>query len=370
MYGLVIFAQAIVSYLVILVNFGFNTFAIKEISINRENQNELNIIVSTVLTLKAYLFIISLIVLFIALKFIPQAKGHEKLFFLTMWMCLYDFIFPIWYFQGIEKMKYITYLTVINKSVYAILLFVLIKSQNDYLLVPIINGIGVFISGIFSLLIIFKSHDIRFTFPNFSQLKQFMHNSLSFFIADVSVRFFAGSNKIIIGVVMGMAEVAYIDLAEKIVSIFRTVPLGIVRDTIYPKVAKTRNIKIVRYTSLGMGIYSLIAIAFISIFAPTLVILLGGRDMLLTVNILRILSISIFTTHISNYYITVGLWSWGFENLFRNLMIYSSILFLLIYAIIWSLNLINLYTITLVPILVDLYLIIHTYLIFKHKKLL
>ena len=368
LYGLVVFSQAVVSYFVILVSFGFNTLAIEEISVNRDDKIKISRIVSNVLILKGGAFIICLGVLSLGLSLIPQARGYESLFLLSMWVCLYEFLFPIWYFQGIEKMKYITYLNLASRSVFLILIFLLIKSPEHYLRLPIINGIGVIVSGVSSLIIVFKSHKIKFILPRFNELILFIKKSFDYFISNVSVKLYASSNKVIIGSVLSMAEVAYYDLAEKIITVFRTVPLSIVRDSIFPKVARTKNIKIVWYTTLIMGTYSIIAIIFILLFAEKIVLTLGGKDMLTTVDILKIFSIYIFTTHISNYYITVALWSWGYKKIFRNIMVISSILFLLIYLSLWLGNIINLYTIVIVPILVDIYTIIHIYIIVKQKN--
>jgi len=55
-YGLVVFVQAIVAYMVILVGFGFNISATREISIHRENKEKLNEIVSSVLIVKSLFF--------------------------------------------------------------------------------------------------------------------------------------------------------------------------------------------------------------------------------------------------------------------------------------------------------------------------
>ena len=112
-YGLVIFAQAVVGYLVILVAFGFNITATKKVSIHRDDKNKLSEIISSVLIVKTALLVISFLMMSGMLIYIEQAKNYETLFFLTMWMVLYDVIFPQWYFQGIEKMKYITYITLV-----------------------------------------------------------------------------------------------------------------------------------------------------------------------------------------------------------------------------------------------------------------
>lgn len=369
-YGLLIFAQALIYYLVLLQNFGLNTLAIKEASINRDNKSKLSTIVSGVFLLKGVLFISSLVILWLVIQFFPELKKNEDLLFLTMWMCLLDFIFPKWYFQGIEKMKYITYINTISKVVIVVLIFTLINSEKDYLNLPIINGIGALISGITSIIIIFKYDHIKFKVPSHHYFKNLIYKSLTFFVSDISIAIFTTSNKVIIGVVLGMAEVAYYDFAEKIISFFKTLPLNIVRDSIFPRVAKTKNIKILHDISLIMGSYAIIVIILLAIFAPSITIFLGGEDMLESVNLLRLFSISIFTTQISNYYITIGLWSLGYEKIFRNLMIYSSLVSLLLYGLLWVLGYINIYVLTAIPIFVDIYLIIHTFIIYKEKKLI
>lgn len=369
-YGLIIFAQATVTYLAILQNFGVNTLAVKETSINRDNKILLSRIVSNVFVFKGLLFIISFVILWIVISFFSIYQGHEVLLFLTMYMCFGDFIFPKWYFQGIERMQYITYLNILSKIIILILIFTLINTKSDYLMLPIIYGIGALISGIASIVIIFKFHRLRFVYPSCFQLKNLIKRSMTFFISDVSISIFANSNKIIIGSFLGMAELAYYDLADKIIMVFKNIPLNIVRNTIYPRVAITKNIKFIKRISILMGSYSVFIIILIQIFAPAMVVFLGGDELLDSANVLRVFSISIFTTHISNYYITVGLWSLGYEKIFRNLMIYSTLVFLLLYLILWALDIINIYTITALPALVDIYLIIHTYLIYKQKKLI
>ena len=108
LYGLVIFAQTVISYFQILINFGFNYSATINISVHRDNNDKLSEIVSNTLTIKGILFIISFIILYALLNFIPRAQEYKVLFYLMMYLCFYEWIFPIWFFQGIEKMKYIT----------------------------------------------------------------------------------------------------------------------------------------------------------------------------------------------------------------------------------------------------------------------
>ncbi len=80
-YGFVVFAQAIVGYLLILVGFGFNISATKEVSIHRDNKEKLSEIVSSVLIIKSAFLILSFIILAVLLWFVPQAKGYKPFFY-------------------------------------------------------------------------------------------------------------------------------------------------------------------------------------------------------------------------------------------------------------------------------------------------
>jgi O-antigen/teichoic acid export membrane protein len=368
-YGLVIFAQAVISYFLILQNFGINTYAVKEVSLIKNNKRKLNSLVSNVFVFKIALFFFSFLLLFLLVSVFPYFKEIKLLLFLTMWICFFDVIFPKWYFQGLERMKYITYVFVVSKLGSLFLIIFFVKEPNDYILIPIIYGVSSIIAGLGSLVILFKIDRVNFLFPKISDLKILMQRSNTFFISEAAVAVFANSNKVIIGSVLGMNELAYYDLADKIVSVFKHVPLNIVRNSIYPRVVITKNMNIVKNTTLIMGAYSIIVIVFIMIFASSIVNIIGGIEMSNSSNILKLFSISIFTTHISNYYITIGLWSFGYEKVFKNLMIYSTLVFLALFVLIWQLKMINIYSITILPIIVDVYLIFHTYYIYKQKKL-
>lgn len=62
-YGLVVFAQAIISYFIIFINFGLDVSAVKNVSINRSDNEKLSEVVSSVLIIKAFLFILSFLAL-------------------------------------------------------------------------------------------------------------------------------------------------------------------------------------------------------------------------------------------------------------------------------------------------------------------
>jgi len=139
----------------------------------------------------------------------------------------------MWYFQGIERMKYITYINLISRLIFLGLIFVFIHNPNDFLFVPIIYGIGALVSGSIALVIIFGNHQISFKWQPFQNLRYYFMDSFPIFVSNVSISLYVSTNKVITGTFLGMSEVAYYDLAEKLTSVLK-LPQGILSQSLFP----------------------------------------------------------------------------------------------------------------------------------------
>jgi PST family polysaccharide transporter len=368
-YGIIVFSQAIIGYFVLLVCYGFTTSATKDISIYRNDKLKLTEIVSSVLIIKGILLLISFILLGIALYFIPKAHGYYTLFFLTMWLAVYDFIFPIWYFQGIEKMKYITYFTLVSKLTFLVLIFVFIRAPNDYLLVPIINAVGAILAGVCSLYIIFKIHKVQFKFQKSIVLWKYFSESFPLFLSAVSVSVFVQANKIIIGSFIGMAEVAYYDLAEKIVQLLKS-PQVLITQAIFPKTSKDKNKSFIKKMMLISIVLALFLFCLIQIFSHYIVMFLGGLHMEPAVTLLRVLSIAIILIYVSQYTSVHTLLANGYNNIWMKLMISSGVLYLLLVTALGFFHKITAMNLVFTSLLTELYMLVSSYYYSKKYKLL
>jgi len=343
MYGLIVYVQAIMGFLVIIIGFGFNISATKEVSIHRNNLHKLSEIVSSVIIIKGILFLLVIVLLSLSILIIPKAKGYETLIFLTLWMCLYEVVFPIWYFQGTEQMKYITYITMISRLTFLGLIFVLIRAPSDYLFLPIINGIGAIIAGIISLYIIFGKHNLKFIFPQYFKIKHYFIESIPFFFSNALVIFRERTNVLIIGFMFSLDEVAYYDLAQKVVEIAR-LPFTVVKDTIFPSIAKEMDIlKLKRFFNLSL-VLSLLIVAILIITTPFIINILGGSEMVNAVNLTRYYSLMIPLAVISMYMGTTII-IFGNKKTYQNSIIISTLSYILILLIFFLNANINSYTV-------------------------
>ncbi|MES2397287.1 MAG: oligosaccharide flippase family protein [Bacteroidota bacterium] len=367
-YGLVIFAQAIIGYLLILVNFGFNISATREISIHRDNQVKLNEIISSILIIKGILFFCSLIILSVLMYILPQAHGVKILFYLSMYLCLYEWIFPVWYFQGIEKMKYITFITLISRLIFLALIFLLIQSSEDYLFLPIINGIGAIIAGILSLYIVFFKHKIQFHFQSVRILFKYFKGSTPIFISNVSIGLYVSTNKVLIGTFLGMGEVAYYDLAEKVVSILK-IPQVILGQVLFPKISKDQNIVFVKKIfKTSIIVNSLLFICTI-FFSKPIVLFLGGDEMLPVIPVLVILGITVPIIGVSNIFGVQLLIPFGFYKDFTRVILLSGVFYCLQVLLLWLSFGFTLYSISIVTVVTEIFVTAYMFYLCKKNRL-
>jgi PST family polysaccharide transporter len=314
-YGKIIFAQAIISYFVVFVGFGFNLSATKEVSIYRDDKSKLSEIVSSVLIIKIVIFCISLVVLLPILFFFKEASENKALYLATLWMCIYEIAFPSFYFQGIEKMKYSSVISLVVRSIFVILIFVFIHSKSDYMYVPILNLLGAFLVGVSSMYILFYSHKLRFYLPEVKVLKMYFNGSVPVFLSNVSSQIYVNSNKVLIGLFLGMNEVAYYDMGEKILNILR-IPQGILSQVVFPKISHDKNIvfikKIFKYSLILNGV--LFVLLFV--FSDFIIVTVGGQQMLPSKWVVIILGLTLPIVAISNVFGILVLIPFGFNKLF------------------------------------------------------
>ncbi|MBT6050595.1 MAG: oligosaccharide flippase family protein [Candidatus Scalindua sp.] len=367
-YGLVVYAQAIIGYLLILITFGFNITATKEISVNRGNKQKLTEIVNSVQLIKAILLLLCIVILTIVIQIIPQAQTHRSLFYLSMWICVYEIIFPVWYFQGIEQMKYITIISSVSRLLFVSLIFIFVRSEDDYLLLPVINGLGALFAGAYSLYIIYFKHGISFKLQSIENLGFYFKESVPIFISNLSVKVYVNSNKILIGAVLGMAEVAFYDLGEKIVSILK-LPQSILSQALFPKSSNEKNIAFIKKIFRLSLVMNILLSAAILISARYIVLLLGGETMLPAVVVIQLLSLTIPLIGMSNVLGVQVLIPFGKTKLFSAVIMSSGIVYLFQLLLVWKLWEISIYSVSIITVLTEVVVTLVMYYACKESRL-
>ncbi|MGG5334964.1 flippase [Enterococcus sp. AZ154] len=235
-YGLISFSQAIIQYFILITEFGFNLTGARDVSQSRGNRIKQSEILWSIMILKSILLIACFGILMVLVNILPKLQGYTNLYLYTFGMVLGNVLFPSFYFQGIEEMKFTAILNFVSKLVFTIGIFILVKTPNDYLLVPILNTLGSILSGILSLTIIIISKKATIIIPKRQLLVKQLKEAFPLFLSNVFTSFYTTSSVVILGFFAGNVSVGYYSAADKIIKAVTNITSPLVQ-AVYPNVS-------------------------------------------------------------------------------------------------------------------------------------
>lgn len=327
LYGKVIYAQVFVSYFLVFIKFGFDMYGTNQIAVHSSDKKKMSDIVSVIYSIRFFFLILAMLVLFGAIYF----NEHLKTIKVLLWYCFLlnigEFLYPIWFFLGIEKMKYIAIINITSKVFYLGLVFFFIKTKNDYLLIPLLLSISSIIGGIMSLyLLIFKLR-IIFKKPKVAEMVLYVNKSVTYFINSLSIILVEKTNVILLGSFIGMKEVAYYDLASKIIQLAKT-PFSILSSVLFPNFSKNLTPLKIKKALFTLGVISLFVLFLVNFLGENIIEILGGVEMHATKKILFVLSLVLPFVAIS---IVLGI-SLAAKGYSKEFMI-ADLIYLLVYLV-------------------------------------
>ena len=368
-FGLVYFAYAFMTYFMVLTDFGFNLSATREVAVNRHNKNNISNIFSSVTCIKILLVVISYLVLLIVSLFVPKIHDNWLIFQLSFLMVIGNAIYPVWFFQGMERMKYITFLNILAKVLFLILLFVFVKHQSDYILVPLLNSLGFLVSGIIGMYFAIKHLGAKLYIPSFNSIKKQFKYSSEFFLSRVSVTLYTNTNSFCLGLISSTVMVGYYVAAEKIYAAIGGLVCPLT-NAIYPFIAKNKDIKLFRKIFIGSIIINIFICSFVFIFAPQIVNIFYGAEMLKANEVLRIFCL---ITLVSVPHMLIGyplLGAMGYTKEVNASVVISSIIHIIGLATLYIIGKINIYSIAYMAMITEtLIFILRGYWVCKYKLL-
>ena len=366
-YGVVVFCQAIIAYVVIIINFGYNVSATRKISENRTNVFKIREIYSSIVYQKLLIFAICLVSGLFVLIFLKYDYSVILLGFIGL--CIQEVFFPTWLFQGLERMKFITIITFVAKCSCLILIFLFVHDKKDYACIPVLYSIGGFFTSVLSVIILKKKFDIYFVKVSKYRMKEDFLESLPFFTSRLSAIVMERGNVLVIGTFFSYDMVAIYDLCAKIVSILKT-PFSLVAQVIYPNVAKSKNMLLVKKSIKIVLLFGAFVCLFVYLFAPNIILLLSDTSMLGAVSILKIMVLYVTIVGISYLFGASVLVVKGYSREYNLSVVYSVLLYILMLLSFISFSKVNLYTMALAFVAPELFVALYRICIVKYKNIL
>ena len=297
-YGIVVLAISLINYFKSLTDYSFAYTATRDIAIFRNSKRKLNIIYTKVMMIKSFFLLLSFIIILLVVLSVPKFYLHKEIYAIVSLVLIGQVLFPDWFFQGIEKMKYITIINLFIKVFFTLSIFIFIKNEEDYWIYALLQSLGFVFSGILGQYVLVKRYGLRLVPIKIRYLKQSIVENFSIFINQFFPTLYNNTTILLLGLISGNTLVGIYDSIRKIIELLN-VSIGIMSRVIFPYLSRKKdsfNIYKKYMTYIGL-LFVLIPIVFNKIIFYYLNV---SYEYSLTV--LTILSIGVFGFTLNNIY--------------------------------------------------------------------
>lgn len=291
--GTYAFLLGVTMYFQALVEFGFDMPSVKAVSLAHDKPENLDRIVSTVMVAKMMMLLFVSLLALVLVCLIPMLRSRMVLFCIVYLQVVYTVLFPQWYYQGMKNMRFATLLQLLIRLTQVPLILWWVHTPDD------LNCYAWIVSGTMLLGGVVGGANLlrdgrRWTLVRRQELWQLFVDAWPFFLTSISSTIKERTLTTLIGVRLGMTEVAVYDLAMKVVQIPRLL-INSINGALFPEVVgnatEQRVRKILHYERL-IGVCSMLAI---SLLGYPVVWLLGGSSMMSAYPVAVVLSFTIYS---------------------------------------------------------------------------
>lgn len=314
------FANTYAGYFALVALLGIPTYGVREVAKLRDNKKELSKLISQLMSIATITTLgVSTVYLF-TIAIVGQLTVNYLLFIIAGF-AIYLAPFKInWYYQGIEEFGFITFRSLVIRTISLICLFIFVRDKDDLIIYVSLNVLGGVIADVWNFVKMWKSgiHP-RFTFKG---LKPHLSPLLVLFASSIAISIYTVLDTIMLGFMTDYEEVGYYANAMHMTKIIVTAVtslslVAVPRVSYYMKNNDIDNIN--HLVNKSFSIVSFLtfpaALGLACIASPFVPLFFGMKFIgsVLPLMILSFLIIAIGLNNLTGVQILIGM---GFDKLF------------------------------------------------------
>lgn len=292
-WGEVAFVTAMAELIVIVIEFGFNLSATRSIAHFRNDPVERGKITMGVLTAQSMFAASAIFVAVVASNFIPILRSHHSLLVAGLLYALFQGFIPLWYFQGMERIRLQAALELGAKLVALGSLFVFVHFPQDAWRALAIQALSPIVSVVVGVYLAVR--DSIFCRPEWALVTEVVREGWHMFMYRSAESLYGVGNSFLLGLYASPVMVGYFGASEKISKAAAGL-VNPIRESLYPRVSHLAQSDPAECTRLaGIGTFLMISFGFVLslslfLFAHTIIPVLMGQAFDPSVTVLKILS--------------------------------------------------------------------------------
>ncbi|MFY0610406.1 MAG: flippase [Hyphomicrobiaceae bacterium] len=296
-----VFAVSFVSIFRTLVAYGFDLTATRTVSVHRDNGMLVLQLYAVVITVRFAMLALSYVIFAALALTFSNIWNVATLTLLSMLVLVGEALFPIWLFQGKERMATITQLRLGYRTLFVIAVLLTVRSADDVYFIPLIEAAGSLATGLLAGWIAFGYGPLKWQRPDISFFKEHVASGGMVCLSSIAVHFYSTINTILLGIFFGPVAVAHFAIAEKI---FQAIwgMFGPIGQALFPVLAQMRALdfqSFARAARRALAVYStllILAAVALYVLSGPLVWLVAGEQDLLAQRVLKVFAIALCFT--------------------------------------------------------------------------
>ena len=269
-FGEYAYVLAVVQNMMNITAYGFNFSATRQVSMHRNNAELVNRIFNATIGAKAVIALACFALLLAAARWVFDTPALMFLFFTAMGMVLGEVMTPVWLFQGMERMKYVTITTATARIVFTALVFVAIREAEHYRYILLLDSVGYILAGVLSLWLARRQFGIAFRVPSKQAVWHQLADGFTIFCSTFFISLYRNLNIVLLKFFVPSSVVGVYAVAEKVVKAAQSVVTP-VSQALFPHMADrfkqhtlrdnlTTLMRIARLLALGTAIMTLMLV--------------------------------------------------------------------------------------------------------------
>jgi PST family polysaccharide transporter len=294
-FGILSIAQAITYYLWIITDYGYSISGVQLISQSEKDSKAGSKIVKNVFTIQFSINLFCFLLLILIFNIYSPFTAYKEIFIFYFFSTTANILLATWLYTGLEKVKFISSLGFIYRIIYVILIFLLLKSENDYFLVPILYSGSMLIGGFISVSLMVTKFKYRFNRSIPLTYLTFLRQDRQIYISNIFANLYRNSNVLILSIFASEASVGIYSAGEKIVKAIQGTFTPITQ-SFYPyisritKTSQSQSIRVIKYTIIFISVIAGSVATSIFVFSDYLTNLAFGENFSATALIIKITS--------------------------------------------------------------------------------
>ena len=215
-FGILSFSLATMQFLVLLTDFGFNYSATKSISIAGKDKYIISAVFFRTMWAKVILSIISFFVMLVLIAVFEAYSAIKELLFINFIAVIGTVIYPIWLFQGLERMGSITAFSILSRACVLTSFYFLVNGESDINMAMFLLAVPNLLAGIFAIMTIYYRRLVFLVGFSFLEVRKAFFEGVQVFSSTLLTSMYTLMTPVVVGFVAGPESVGYLNVANTV----------------------------------------------------------------------------------------------------------------------------------------------------------